>query len=434
MQYVAERGDIPRTHVGGYSEEMYLVPFTVEGRPTWLKGQSDQILEKMRRDDLVRSQVGQAGYLVNYPPLYYALGAIPYRITYSATFLDRIFAVRLLSALFAGMTVFFVFMFLRELMPHTGWAWTVGGLAVAFQPMFGFMSGGVSNDTLLYALSAGLFFLVARALRRGLTVRLGVAIGVTVALGLLTKQTLFGLLPGAALGLGLVVWRSRGEARRAARKGAIAAAAIGILPWIGWVAIGNLVLNRAASDTGGITSSSVNEVASLSGQLSYIWQAFLPRLPFMEDFFGSYYLPFEVYFKGFIGRFGWVEYSFSLTIQRAALAFFAVLACLVVRELWRRGETLRTRWAEPLTFATMFAGLLLLIEVVAYRYHVSFLGQYFEQGRYLLPLLALYGLFIALAARGAGEKWGPAVGALLVTLAMGHSLFSQLLTISRFYG
>ena len=33
----------------------------------------------------------------------------------------------------------------------------------------------------------------------------------------------------------------------------------------------------------------------------------------MEDFFGSYYLPFEVYFKGFLGRFGWAEYSFSLT-------------------------------------------------------------------------------------------------------------------------
>ena len=433
VQYVAENGDVPRTGVGDYSDEMYSVPFSAEGRPPWLQGQSDEVFENLGRD-LNRSRPGQAGYLVNYPPLYYALGAIPYRIAYEASFLDRIFAMRLVSALFGALTVLFIFMFLRELMPRTPWAWTVGALAVAFQPMFGFMTGGVSNDSLLYATSAALFFLVARAFRCGLTLRLGVAIGVTVALGLLTKQSSLGLVPGTALGLGLIVWRAGGTARSAARKGAIAAAAIGLLPWFAWLAVGNLVLNRAASDTGGITSSSVNQLASISGHLSYLWQAFLPRLPFMEDFFGSYYLPFEVYFKGFLGRFGWAEYSFSLTFQRAALALFAVLACLAVRELWRRHTTLRTRWAEPLTFAAMFAGLLLLIELAAYRYHVGFLGQYFEQGRYLLPLLALYGAFVALAARGAGEKWGPAVGALLVTLAMGHSLFAQLLTISRFYG
>ena len=433
VQYIAENGDVPRTGIGDYSDEMYSVPFTVQGRPTWLEGQSDEIFKTLGQD-LNRTRPGEAAYLVNYPPLYYALGAIPYRIAYQASFLDRVFAVRLVSALFAALTVFFIFMFLRELMPRTPWAWTVGALAVAFQPMFGFMSGGVSNDTLLYAASAALFFLVARALRRGLTLRLGIAIGVTIAVGLLTKQTLLGLLPGAALGLGLVLWRSRGQARAAARKGALAAASIGLLPWFAWLAIGNLVLNRAASDTGGITSSAANQAASISGHLSYLWQAFLPRLPFMEDFFGSYYLPFEVYFKGFLGRFGWAEYSFPLTFQRVALAFFAVLACFAATELWRRRRAIRDRWVEPLTFAAMFAGLLLLIELAAYRYHVSFLGQYFEQGRYLLPLLALYGAFIALAARGAGEKWGPAVGAFLVTLAMGHSLFAQLMTISRFYG
>ena len=81
----------------------------------------------------------------------------------------------------------------------------------------------------------------------------------------------------------------------------------------------------------------------------------------------------------------------------------------------------------------MFGGLLLLISLAAYRYQVALPGAYFEQGRYLLPLLGFYGAFVALAARGAGRKWGPAVGAFLVVLAMGHTLFSMLLTISRFY-
>jgi len=193
----------------------------------------------------------------------------------------------------------------------------------------------------------------------------------------------------------------------------------------------NVILDRAASDTGGITGGTAAELATLSGQLSYLWQAFLPRLPFMNDFFG-YYLPYEIYFQGFMGRFGWAEYSFPLTFHRIALAFFVVLTVLVGLELWRRRAVLQKRWAEVLTYAAMFGGLLLLIEIAAYRNHLT-LGQHFEQGRYLLPMLGLYGAFVALAARGAGRKWGPAVGAFLVTLAMGHALFAMILTIDRFY-
>ena len=54
--------------------------------------------------------------------------------------------------------------------------------------------------------------------------------------------------------------------------------------------------------------------------------------------------------------------------------------------------------------------------------------------RYLLPLLPLLGGALALAARGAGRRWGPAAGALIVVLFLAHDIFSQLHVISRFYG
>jgi 4-amino-4-deoxy-L-arabinose transferase-like glycosyltransferase len=431
VQYIAENGDIPRLGKGGdFSEEQFSVPFGLEGRPSWLAADSHLLFRQLDRD-LTRTRPGQADYLANYPPLYYALDAIPYRIAYGANFADRIFAMRLLSPILGALTVLFVFLFLRELLPATPWAWTVGGLAVAFQPMFGFMTGAVNNDSLLYASSAALLFLVARAFRRGLDIRLGAAIGLTVAVGLLTKQTIIGLLPGAAFALAVIVLRTPRGKRRPVATGAAAAAGIGLMPWAAWLVIGNLVLNRATSDTGGITSGAINEVASVSGQLSYLWQALLPRLPFMNDFFG-WYVPYDIYFQGFMGRFGWAEYTFPLTFHRVALGLFALLTVLVGRELWQRRTALRIRWAEALTYLIMFGGLLLVIEVAAYRYNISF-GQYFEQGRYLLPMLGLYGAFVALAARGAGRKWGPAVGAFLVVLAMGHTLFAMILTIDRFY-
>ena len=42
----------------------------------------------------------------------------------------------------------FVYLFLRELVPSEPWAATVGALAVAFQPLFGFIGSGVTPDTL----------------------------------------------------------------------------------------------------------------------------------------------------------------------------------------------------------------------------------------------------------------------------------------------
>jgi 4-amino-4-deoxy-L-arabinose transferase-like glycosyltransferase len=437
VQYVAENGDVPRFgSTGDPSQEQRLaysgIPFSVEGRPSWLEAGQRNLFEVLSSDP-ERTSPGQAAYLANYPPLYYGLAAIPYRVAYEANFLDRLFAVRLFSALLGGLTVLFVFMFLRELLPASPWAWTVGALAAAFQPMFGFMTGGVTNDALLYTASALLFFLMARAFRRGLDPKLGIAIGAAVAIGLLTKQTMLGLLPGVGLGLALMVWRTPPPARRAALKGVAAAAAVGLLPWAAWLVTGHLILDRTTSETGGVFTGGGEQGPTLAGQLSYLWQAFLPRLPFMGDFF-DWYVPWQIYFQGFIGRFGWVQYGFPLPFYRAALALFAALAVLVGRELWRRRATLRERWAEPLTYAAMLAGLLLLIEVAAYSFHVGFLGQYFEQGRYLLPMLCLYGAFVALAARAAGRRWGPALGAFLVVLAMGHSLFAQLMTIARFYG
>ena len=58
----------------------------------------------------------------------------------------------------------------------------------------------------------------------------------------------------------------------------------------------------------------------------------------------------------------------------------------------------------------------------------------YAQPRYLLPLVALFGAALALAARGAGRRWGPAVGALIVVLFLAQDIFSQLLVASRFYG
>jgi hypothetical protein len=77
-------------------------------------------------------------------------------------------------------------------------------------------------------------------------------------------------------------------------------------------------------------------------------------------------------------------------------------------------------------------GLIVLIGLDSYRRFPTIAGE-FTQPRYLLPLIPLLGVALALAARGAGRRWGPAVGTLIVVLFLAHDVFSQLLVAGRFY-
>ena len=102
----------------------------------------------------------------------------------------------------------------------------MGALAVAFQPLFAFISGGVNPDALLFAASSALFLCLARGFRRGLTRRLAAATGAVIGLGFLTKLNFAGLLPGALAGL--IVLGVRGERARSLRALRLPAIAVGV--------------------------------------------------------------------------------------------------------------------------------------------------------------------------------------------------------------
>lgn len=437
VQWLAETGKVPRGRIPYFvasKEEAVAflgVPWSLEGRPSWSPRDERMVRAQLTRSLDRRSEAG-AGYAAGNPPLFYALDAIPYRLAASADFFDRLLVMRLLSSVFAGLTVGFVFLFLREVLPATPWAWRIGALAVAFQPMLGFLGGAVTNDCLLFAISACLFYLVARGFRRGLTPGLGAAIGVTVGLGVLTKTSMLAFLPAIALAMVVMGLRSKPQ-RRAAAIGVLAAAGVATLLIGGWLVASHVLLHRSgATTTGGLGGlSPAGERTSLSGQLSYLWQYFLPRLPSMSDRFPGYPL-WGVYFRGFVGRFGWSEFGFPVWASGLALGIVAVVGAFAAAALVRCRAALRLRWVEALVYGLMAAGLFAFVGIAGYRYR-AVTGTPFEQTRYLFPLLALYGGLIALAARGAGRRWGPAAGVVLVVLAMGHSLFGMLLSLERFY-
>jgi 4-amino-4-deoxy-L-arabinose transferase-like glycosyltransferase len=443
LQYLAETGHVPNIPGGdGISHEeatvMDQLRFNdVVGRPDELAPFSrvqQRGLDEVERNRQDPSSGGGIVETSGQPPLYYALGSAIYLASPWKGLTQRVLLIRMLSALCAAATTLFVFMFLRELFTEP-WTWTVGALAVAFQPMAGFIAGGVHPDNLFFAASAALLFGLARAFRRGLTPALGVGLGAALAVGMLAKLNFVALLPGALLALALLVWRS-GERTRALRGAAVAVAILAV------AVSGYAVLNKALWDRpllGGsvenaanaaVTQGPVNPIG-VKEELSYTWQLYLPRLPFMNEQFG-YFPPYEIWFKGTIGRFGWLDTQWPSWVYRVALGLCVPLLLLAALALWRRAGGLLDRWPDLLVYAVLLAGVIGSIGFLGIRFTRD-TGFDFAQARYMFPFLAFYGALVALAALGAGRRFGRPLGAALVVLAMAHGLLAQLLVISRFY-
>jgi 4-amino-4-deoxy-L-arabinose transferase-like glycosyltransferase len=376
---------------------------------------------------------GAAGVAASQPPLYYALETIPYALGSGGGVLDQLALMRLLSALMCGATVLFVFLFVHEALPAVPRAWTVAGLGAAFMPALGSISGSVNPDALLCAVSAAIFYCFARAFGRGFTPRHAAVIGVLTAIGLLTKLNFLGLVPGVVLGLALLARRTAQElGARAAAHAAAPAFAIAALPACVYVLANLISHHHTLGIAGGVIGFTVSH-RSLSDELSYIWQLYLPRLPGMHVDFADISPPRDLWFDGFVGDYGFEDTFFPRWVDNLALIPALAIAALVARELFLHRPELTRRAAELATYLTLTAGLMVLVGASAY---LSFPSEAaaFPEPRYLLPLIPLFGAVLALATRGAGRRLGVAVGVLIVVLFFAHDLFSQLQVIARYYG
>jgi Predicted membrane protein (DUF2142) len=374
---------------------------------------------------------GEAGSASSEPPLYYVLQTVPYEIG-AGDVLTQLQLMRLTSALMGALTALLIFLFLAEALPGAPWAVSVGALCVALAPAFAFVSGSLNPDALIFTLSAGVFLCMAIAFRRGLTVRLAVALGLLIAAGLATYFSFVGVAVGAVAGLVPLAIR---EVRRRGRGALLApgiAATTALLPAVVYgmrnLYDGHAIFGLASSVGGALT------LKSLPNEVSYIWQLYLPRLPGMPHYFAGITTWREIWFDRSVGLYGWMDTTFPTWVDNVALAIAAAIALLCARELVRRRGRLISRLTELAVYLAIALGVLVMIGVASYRSDVIQHEFAYGEPRYLLPLLPLLGVAIALAVRGAGQRWAPVAGAALIILFLGHDVFSQLQVIARFYG
>ncbi|HTW43257.1 MAG TPA: DUF2142 domain-containing protein [Solirubrobacteraceae bacterium] len=440
VKQLAETGRLPTSDATQLSQEENITLNALHQSIVRLRPQRHAIASRSEQRALEHTLAAtphesgspSAGLAASQPPLYYALEAIPYSIGSAGNVLDRLQLMRLFSALFAGLTALFAFLFVREALPRAPWAWTVGGLSVALAPLLGFMSGAVNPDALMFAVSAAAFYCLARAFRRGLDAHTALAIGAVAALGLASKLNFIGLLPGILAGLAILSVRAaRRRGRAAAWRMFALGLAVAISPGVAYAAHNVLAGQALLGNTAAHGAAQVS--GSLLAELNYIWQLYLPLLPGMTDDFPGLFPLRQIWFDGYVGLYGWLDTPMPAWLDTLALVPAAALALLCGRSLYTARAAVRARALELATYALMALGLLALIGVASFHAFPAEDAE-FGQVRYLLPLLALLGAVLALAARGAGRRWGPAVGALIIVLFLAHDVFSQLQEIARYYG
>jgi len=115
--------------------------------------------EQYRHDRVIREATG-------YPPLYYQLSSLGYRLAYQQDFLTRVFTTRLINIFLFIVFYLVVFSIGRELFNKKNIA-LLFTLLIVFQPMLSFVMAGVNSDNLFNLLFAISILLSLRLLNRG---------------------------------------------------------------------------------------------------------------------------------------------------------------------------------------------------------------------------------------------------------------------------
>lgn len=370
------------------------------------------------------------------PPFAYAVLSVAYRLAGGSLF-DRLFAVRVASALMLLVTTAGAWLLAGELFDRRRMPQLLCAATVGLWPMATFITASANVDGTLIAEWSLFAWLGVRLVRRGLSPGPAFAFGVLTGCALLTKATSLALLPPlvlvAALG-GAAAWRED-------RRRALLALACLVLPLVllggSWAAVTRF----------GDRSTYPQVAIAVPGRapnprefLVYLWEFYLPRLPFMQDkrslipVIGDLPL-YNTWLGQGWGVYGWVNVWFAHWTYKVFAAITLVVTggfvASTVRSVRRRGSPEPATLKGVAVLLTMAIGLVLGVHLTDYTVSVT-QGGPFAQGRYLLPVLPLAGLVVAGASNLTGRRQAVVAAGWMGGLVV-FQLASLGLVVTRFY-
>ncbi len=402
-------------------------------RVPWTSRQQDEYREQVAAKHPSSSDGGGNETAATHGAIYYAALAPAYLLASSSPF-SQLTLMRLTSALIGALTVVFAFLLARELAPGRPWLWVLAALLVAYQPMYGFISGAVNNDVGVNAGAAALELLLIMMLRRGVTLRLGLLAGALLVGLPVVKGTAYSLYPVAGIVLLATLWRHH---RRADIPGwtALVATALALRESSALfahvfhpAAVGASTPLEVGAPVGAVSEA----LAHPLGYLGYLWQVFLPRLPFMARHWETTNFPgFVIFVERGWGAFGWYDvlypHRFYYVILAAMIAV-PILGLIAIRREW---PFVRRHLLELAILALM--PLAVVAGVEAAFYTTGTRPAVAEFGRYAFPAITPLAVLVVASLHAFGRRWMVYVGAGLLVAMIALSYSSQLLTLTGFY-
>jgi 4-amino-4-deoxy-L-arabinose transferase-like glycosyltransferase len=435
-----EGGQISYGGVSGQARDLlaqsngYPVAFEPYAKPPWSPVAQDRYDRIARRGSLVDG--GRRTGATGYPPLYYAVETIPYRLAASGTATDRLYAMRWVSGLWAlvgtiGAWLLAGEIFRRRRLPQLAAAATIG-----LWPMISFLSGAVNPDAMLTALSVLVLWLAVRVALRGTTWRPALVLIVLVGAATATKVSGAALAPAAAFAIlfGLPPVRSRvGDSvpRLLGLVGGLVAAALAVVLLGGALNVFPPQLQVIAD-----TRPNLREFGS------YLWQFYLPKLGFMDDMVFQFPVVSErpvlnLWVGSSWGAFGWVYVWFPRWAMHVFLAITVLIGVGAARA-GRIGWKGRDRERSAPFAAAMVVLAIAALGVFGGVHLQDFINGTegnlpFAQGRYLFPVAGIGALAVGAAAMAFPRRLRPgAVGSWLAFLVV-LQIAALALTATRYY-
>jgi 4-amino-4-deoxy-L-arabinose transferase-like glycosyltransferase len=396
-----------------------------DARPSWAP------VEERRIDDVLR-QVGEKGEedgagpnpLAKNPPLYYALNTIPYYVGSVGSFWDRLIVMRLGSGLLLLITITCTWFAAAELF-RSSWPRLLAAGAVGLLPEMTAMSGLINSDNLLVAVWSAFTWAAVRTARRGATPLRVLALCALAAASLLTHGRGTAILPALVVTLIVGLVRHRLSVKEMA---------LALAPGAALLLVALAVYKFALAPTGGAYGGEVTlgGRSTIRGLLSNVWQFYFPRLPGMEVRNGPAYGFHQVFIESFYGRFATLEVGYPTVIysllQAASVIGLAGLAAGVVS----RWPAVRAHWAEIVVVVAIAGSMIGLLHVASYRALTTGTDPLIT-GRYLLPVVACFGLAVAFTVSSLRPRASALVGTVVLTSLLALNLAGLMLTLTRFY-
>ncbi len=400
-------------------------------RPDWSAQDFNAYLNQVAHTDLPRDNGGGPNPAASNPPLYYVYADLAYWVDYGGNAFDRLYAMRIWGISLLLLAALGGWLLAGEVLGRRRLPQIVAAAAVGLFPMETFMTTSVNPDGLQVTLWTFAFWLGARVIVRASRPRDVLALAAVTAAGILTKGTSYALVPAmvVALLIGLLR-RPRGQRLELGLPYSLAGLIV-VLPIAAWLqastAAGIASFNAAGSGPPG-----TNPLPFKWNQfLAYLWQYYLPRLSFMGLNRTTPGLSvYNIWIRGGWGTFGWFEFGLPtwLFTVLASLTGAIAAACAAILATLRGA----LRWELVAFFAVAFFALLFGLHLTDYRSVIRQQGAVL-QGRYVLPLLGLFGLSLALITSRIPLRWrGLASGAVIVGL-LAVQLIALSAVAARYY-